>query len=57
MDLKAGLLKLFTPNPVDNCLKLIHGPELGDRRPIQLMEAMLALLPPGAEDDILFNTL
>ena len=57
MDLKARLLKLFTLKPADNCLKLIHGPELGDRRPIQLMEAMLALLPPGAEDDILFKTL
>ena len=57
VDLKARLLKLFTPKPADNCLKLIHGPELGDRRPIQLMEAMLALLPPGAEDNILFKTL
>ena len=57
VDLKARLLKLFTPKPVDNCLKLIHSPELGDRRPIQLMEAMLALLPPGTEDDILFKIL
>ena len=57
LDLKARLLRLFTPKPADNCLKLIHGAELGDRRPIQLMEAMLALLPPGAEDDILFKTL
>ena len=57
VDLKARLLRLFTPKPADNCLKLIHGAELGDRRPIQLMEAMLALLPPGAEDNILFKTL
>ena len=57
VDLKATLLKLFTPKPVDNCLKLIHSPEFGNRRPIQLMEAMLALLPPGAEDNILFKTL
>ena len=41
VDLKARLLRLFTPKPADNCLKLIHGAELGDRRPIQLMEAML----------------
>ena len=41
----------------DTCLKLIHGRELGDRRPTQLMEAMLALLPPGEEDGILFKTL
>ena len=37
VDLKARLLKLFTPEPADNCLKLIHSPEPGDRRPIQLM--------------------
>ena len=24
MDLKARLLRLFTPKPADNCLKLIH---------------------------------
>ena len=46
VDLKARLLRLFTPKPADTCLKLIHVRELGDRRPIQLMEAMLALLPP-----------
>ena len=40
-----GLLRLFTPKPVDTCLKLILSGELSDRRPIQLMEAMLALLP------------
>ena len=57
VDLKARLLKLFTPKLADNCLKLIHSPELGDRRPIQRMEAMLALLPPDAEDNILFKTL
>ena len=50
MDLKARLLKLFTPKPADNCLKLINSLELSDRRPIQLMEAMLALLPPSAEE-------
>ena len=44
VDLKARLLRLFTPKPADTCLKLIHSWELGDRRPIQLMEAMLALL-------------
>ena len=35
----------------------IHSGELGNRRPIQLMEAMLAVLPPGEEDSILFKTL
>ena len=44
VDLKARLLQLFTPKPADTCLKLIYSGELGDRRPIQLREAMLALL-------------
>ena len=57
VDLKARLLRLFTPKPTDTCLKLIHSRDLGNRRPIQLMEAMLALLPPGEEDGILFKTL
>ena len=39
------------------CLKLICSGELGDRRPSQLMETMLALLPPGEEDGILFTML
>ena len=42
VDLKARLLNFFTPKPMDNCQKLIHGSELGHRRPIQLTEAMLA---------------
>ena len=46
VDLKARLLWLFTPKPADTCLKLIYRGELGDRRPIQFIEAMLALLPP-----------
>ena len=57
VDLKARLLRLLTPKPTDMCLKLIHGGELGNRRPTQLMETMLALLPPGEEDSILFKLL
>ena len=37
VDLKARLLQLLTNKPADTCLKLIHGRELGDRRPTQLM--------------------
>ena len=55
--LKARLLQLLTPKPAYTCLKLIFSGELGDRRPSQLMETMLALLPPGEEDGILFKTL
>ena len=57
VDLKARLLRLLTPKPTDMCLKLIHGGEIGNRRPTQLMETMLAQLAPGEEDGILFKTL
>ena len=55
--LEARLLRLFTPKPADSCLKLIHSGELSDRRPTQLMEAMLALLPSGEKEGILFKML
>ena len=57
--LKVRLLDLFTPKPLDLCQMIIHGDELGDRRPSQLMETMLtmlALLPPGEPDGMLFKT-
>ena len=54
--LKIWLLDLFTPKLLDQCQKIIHGGELGDRRPSQLMEAMLALLPPREPDGMLFKT-
>ena len=58
VNLKARLLRLLTPKSADMCLKLINGGELGDRRPTQLMETMLALLPPpGPDGGILFKTL
>ena len=46
--LKIRLLDLFTPKLLDQSQKIIHGGELGDRRPSQLMESTLALLPPGS---------
>ena len=54
--LKARLLDLFTPKPLDLCQKIIHSGELSKRRPSHLMEAMLALLPPGEPDGMLFKT-
>ena len=50
------LLDLFTPKPLDQCQKIINGGDLGDRRPSQLMEDMLALLPPGEPEGMLFKT-
>ena len=54
--LKIRLLDLFTPKLLDQSQKIIHGGELGDRRPSQLMESTLALLPPGEPDGMLFKT-
>ena len=55
--LKVRLLDLFTPKPADQCLKLILGGELVNRRPSQLIETMLALMLPGEEDGVLFKLL
>ena len=55
--LKTRLLQIYTPKPLDLCQKIIYGPELGDRTPSSLMDTMLALLPPGEPDGLLFKTL
>ena len=58
MDLKARLLKIYTPNPLDQCFKILYAAELqGDRRPSQLLESLLALLAPGEVDGLLFKTI
>ena len=49
-------MNLFTPKPLDLCQKIINGGDLGDRRPSQLMEDMLGLLPPGEPEGMLFKT-
>ena len=55
-NLKTKLLTHFTPKPLDLCQRIINGGELGDRSPRQLMESMLALLPPGEPKSMLFIT-
>ena len=54
--LKTKLLSRFTPKPLDLCQRIINGGELSDRSPGQLMESMLALLPPGEPESMLFKT-
>ena len=54
--LKAKLLDRFTPKPLDLCQRIINGGELGDRSPSQLMDSMLALLPPGEPESMLVRT-
>ena len=58
VDLKARLLKIYTPKPLDQCFKILYASELqGDRRPSQMLESLLALLPPGEVDGLLFKTI
>ena len=54
--IKNKLLNRFTPKPLDLCQRIINGGELGDRSPGQLMDFMLALLPPGEPESMLFRT-
>ena len=41
--LKIRLLDLYTPKLLDLCRKIIHGGELGDRRPSQLIRVHAGL--------------
>ena len=54
--LKTKLLDRFTPKLLNFCQRIINSGELGDRSPSQLMETMLALLPPGEPESMLFKT-
>jgi hypothetical protein len=46
--LKERLLSSFKPSKWEQVSKLLHFPDLGDRRPTALMDAMLATLPTDA---------
>lgn len=53
--LKQRLLDIFTPDPFDLVYSLLNGAALGDRKPSSLMEIMLASLPPGEVDGLVFK--
>jgi len=54
--LKDKLVSLFAPNKLDQVNSVIYGPELGNRRPSQLLETMMAQLPEGEnENSLLFK--
>ena len=53
-DLKSKLVSSFTLLRWQRVNKLIHHPALGDRHPIALMDAMLALLPEDEAPGSLF---
>lgn len=53
--LKERLIQLYSPDDLDLTYKILNTSELGDRKPSQLMESMLALLPTGETDGLLFK--
>jgi len=56
-DLKKRMLAAYTPGPMEMLDLLIHHPTLGDRRPSDMMDEMLALLPKDEKPGMLFNAL
>ena len=55
-ELKDRLVELLTPNELDQRTSILWGVELGGRRPTELMEVMLASLPPDEQPGKLFKT-
>ena len=53
--LRDRLVELLTPNVLDQVNNIIWGPELGGRQPSERMDKMLASLPPGDPDGLLFK--
>jgi len=54
-DLRARLIELYTPNDLELVFRLLHAPDIGDRRPSQMMETLLAMLPQGEADGLIFK--
>ncbi len=55
LELKRRLVEVYTPSVLDLAYRILYAPELGGRRPSELMETMLASLPPGEPPGILFK--
>lgn len=55
--LKRRLVKSFAPSKWQQIFLLLHHPDIGDRRPSHLMDAMLALLPEGETPGLIFQGL
>ena len=55
--LKQRLLEVYQPDRWESVHSLLHHRELGDLKPSQLMDAMLALLPAGEQPGLLFKGL
>ena len=50
-------MELLTPSLLDQCTSILWGADLGGRRPTELMETMLAALPPGEPAGHLFKAI
>ena len=55
--LRDKLIAKFGKTRWQRAFALLDHPDLGDRRPSSMMEEMLALLPAGAQPDVLFLAL
>ena len=53
--LRDGLVELLTPNLLDQVNSIIWGPELGGHWPSEMMDKIVASLPPGKPDGLLFK--
>jgi len=53
--LRARLLEVYMPDVWEQTSRLLHFRELGDLRPSQLMDEMLAMLPPDELPGLLFK--
>ncbi len=54
-ELKEELVKLYTPNVLEQLYGIVYAPELGGQSPSQLMNKLLAMLPPGEPAGLLFK--
>ena len=55
-ELKNRLVELLTPSILDRCTGILRGAELGGRRPTELLEVLMAALPPDEPAGHLFKT-
>jgi len=55
-DLKTRLLEVYQPDVWELSSQILRFRELGDQKPSQLMDSLLALLPIGEEPGLLFKT-
>ena len=56
-ELKDRLVELLTPSVLDQCTNILWGAELGGRRPTELLEVMMAALPPDEPAGHIFKTI